>query len=528
MANRNRPLLVRPAAMYVIPVTLRRLPLPGLLTLLLIAVSCSDADVLGEQSLEPTEAFSRRAAPDCAVETPSACVTVNDGAPAETRYTLINVLSPTGTGLHLIDGLGRFVNFWPTNGADGEPLPEPGTIIAGVEEIGPPTFQRLIQFRVPCLAIMTWEGETIWPNAARAGAECRNGIEPIHYGTSSEGLPSALAHHDIHVWGAPVYWTPEITATAGDGRVLYLSHTSLTPEQSEAIGPGTNVGDEPLVEIATDGRTVLWKWVAADHIDEFGFDDDARAAIAAFAGGRSLGSLPPASDQGWLLLNAASYLGPNRHCPDPEAAACDHRFHPDNVLVSSRQAALMFIVARHAHPNGDWAEGAVVWRLGPDFDDADYGAISGQHHAHMIPTGLPGEGNVLVFDNGSVGGFGRNAAGELTSALYERGYSRVIEIDPTTHARVWSYEQPEPGADGTPVLNAFNLSSAQRLPNGNTFVDEGNTGRLFEVDRDGEIVWEFATPFAPLIDLALPFGRLAVGVYRAHRVPPQWVPETAP
>lgn len=30
---------------------------------------------------------------------------------------------------------------------------------------------------------------------------------------------------------------------------------------------------------------------------------------------------------------------------------------------------------------------------------------SGQHDAHMIPTGLPGAGNVLVFDNDGASGF---------------------------------------------------------------------------------------------------------------------------
>lgn len=499
----------------------------GPLFLLLAVASCSDTTVPGDEPFQPTEAFSRRDLSGCSVETPTGCVTVNDGAPAETRYTLLNVATPeeSENGLHLVDGLGRFVNYWPTNGADGEPLPEPGNILAAFEPPGPPSFARLIDFRSPCIAIMGWQGETLWPNTAPPGATCPDGIEPLHYATTADGTPGALGHHDLHVWGAPVYWTPTITSTQGDGRVLFLSHSNLTAEQAARIGPNTNVGEEPVVEIAADGRTVLWEWIAADHYDEFGFDNDTREAIAAASGNLSLGGLPTPPGQGWLLLNAASYLGPNRHCPDPSAESCDHRFHPDNVLVNSRQGALMWIVARHAHPNGNWPSGAVVWQIGPNFDGAPYGPISGQHHPHMIPTGLPGEGNILVFDNGSRAGFGRDPAGELTSALYERGYSRVLEIDPVTDELVWSYEQPEAGPDGTPVFNAFNLSSSQRLENGNTFIDEGNTGRLFEVSPNGEIVWEFQSPFPLLVDLNFSFGRLSVGVYRAHRVPPQWVTE---
>jgi hypothetical protein len=39
---------------------------------------------------------------------------------------------------------------------------------------------------------------------------------------------------------------------------------------------------------------------------------------------------------------------------------------------------------------------------------------------------------------------------------------------------------------------------AQRLPNGNTLINEGSFGRFFEVSLEGEIVWEYVNPyFAP-------------------------------
>ena len=36
--------------------------------------------------------------------------------------------------------------------------------------------------------------------------------------------------------------------------------------------------------------------------------------------------------------------------------------------------------------------------------------------------------------------------------------------------------------------------AAQALPNGNVLVTESTKGRVFEVTRDGEIVWEFWNP----------------------------------
>ena len=44
----------------------------------------------------------------------------------------------------------------------------------------------------------------------------------------------------------------------------------------------------------------------------------------------------------------------------------------------------------------------------PVYSEAErkLGWIIGQHHAHIIPRGLPGEGNLLVFDNGGWAGYG--------------------------------------------------------------------------------------------------------------------------
>ncbi len=115
----------------------------------------------------------------------------------------------------------------------------------------------------------------------------------------------------------------------------------------------------------------------------------------------------------------------------------------------------------------------------------------------MIPQGLPGEGNILVFDNGGIAGY----------PFLLRFNSRILEFDPITLDLVWKYENPS--------FFSFYISSAQRLPNGNTLIDEGSVGRIFEVNPGGEIVWEF------IEGMGMQFlGR----VYRAYRIPPEWVP----
>ncbi len=53
---------------------------------------------------------------------------------------------------------------------------------------------------------------------------------------------------------------------------------------------------------------------------------------------------------------------------------------------------------------------------------------------------------------------------------------------------VWKYE-----TEGYANIKFFSktMGSQKRLPNGNTFIAEDNTGRLFQVKPNGEIVWEY-------------------------------------
>ena len=123
------------------------------------------------------------------------------------------------------------------------------------------------------------------------------------------------------------------------------------------------------------------------------------------------------------------------------------------------------------------------------------GWIIGQHHFHMIPKGLPGEGNLLVFDNGGWAGYGTpNPGSRIGTKNALRDYSRVLELNPVTLEVVWKLTPKELGhaipTDASKFYSPY-VSSAQRLPNGNTLVTEGSDGRVFEVTPEYEIVWEW-------------------------------------
>jgi len=174
--------------------------------------------------------------------------------------------------------------------------------------------------------------------------------------------------------------------------------------------------------------------------------------------------------------------------------------------------------------------GEIVWKIGPDYTHdpklVEMGVLVGPHHAHVIPRGLPGEGNVLVYDNGGAGGFGDPNPGApegVWNAL--RDHSRVLEINPVTLDVVWEFTAetagfPVMGEDLSRFYSRYK-SAAQRLPNGNTLITESHCGRIFEVTVDGEIVWEYTNPH----NLATREGLFFSDVFRGYRYPYEWVPQ---
>ena len=71
---------------------------------------------------------------------------------------------------------------------------------------------------------------------------------------------------------------------------------------------------------------------------------------------------------------------------------------------------------------------------------------------------------------------------------------------------VWSY-QCSSGSACRPEFFAPFTSGAQRLTNGNTLITESATGRIFEVDTAGNLIWE----------------RIQTGwVYRGYRFDLDW------
>ncbi|MCK5384241.1 MAG: aryl-sulfate sulfotransferase [Alphaproteobacteria bacterium] len=98
---------------------------------------------------------------------------------------------------------------------------------------------------------------------------------------------------------------------------------------------------------------------------------------------------------------------------------------------------------------------------------AFYGPWRGQHDAKFLENG-----HVIMLDNQGHTGSG--------------GRSRIIEVDLNDLSIVWEYG----GSKDKPFYTRYN-GMVEILPNDNILVTETHTGRIFEITRNKEIVWDY-------------------------------------
>ena len=146
-------------------------------------------------------------------------------------------------------------------------------------------------------------------------------------------------------------------------------------------------------------------------------------------------------------------------------------FRKGFVLVSARNLNLIGVI--------DLERETLVWSWGK-------GELDWPHQPPLLASG-----NLLIFDNG-----------------FHRGYSRVIEIDPSSGSIVWEFKGNPPKS-----FRSRTMGGVQGLPNGNVLVTESLKGHAFEITRDGTVVWEF---FNPDVDEE---RKKRATIYRVQRLP---------
>jgi Arylsulfotransferase (ASST) len=407
--------------------------------------------------------------------------------PQKTYNSFVVFGSPDGKS-HLIDMNGNEVKQWPYIGFPSEIIDpainggKKGHILVQLEN-GAGVWSGIFNNKV--IGELDWNGKIVW----QWGKEAPGG--------------AARQNHD---WNRLPNGNTLVVTT--------LDH--VVPGVSDEI-----IDDQSIHEITPDGK-IVWSWNAGDHLNEFGITPEGQELLRkSYAKGKK--------GHGFLTINDMQPIGPNKWFDSG-----DKRFDPENIVIDSREASFIAIIEKKS--------GKIIWRLGPNFDENKVDAkisnfvntvnlrptletkvprpidqLSGQHDAHIIPDGLPGAGNLLVFDNEGASGFPPT---RLSSQLG----SRVLEINPINKEIVWQYTALNSNEPVWDFYSSF-ISSARRLPNGNTLIDEGMNGRIFQVTPLGEIVWEYVSPYFANAPLSGSQVIRTNWVFRAQPVPYNWIPE---
>jgi len=233
------------------------------------------------------------------------------------------------------------------------------------------------------------------------------------------------------IWEKDVFIHHEIT--------LSPDNTILIPSREMHEYNGRKIDFDLIIELSQEGEEVS-RWSTYenfDYIKKFHEPSELDQPIHSYNEDKE-------EVYDYYHLNSIQVL------PETPIGKNDKRFQEENWLLSFRNVNLVVILDKETKE--------IVWSWG-------LGELAGQHSPKMLDNG-----NILIYDNG----------------LYRRDYTRVIELDPIKKEIVWEYKANPPES-----FFSEREGYAQRLSNGNTLITDSKKGRVFEITKDGKIVWEW-------------------------------------
>ena len=355
------------------------------------------------------------------------------------------------------------------------------------------------------------------------------------------------------VWDFKYYSETELThhdfEIMPNGNILAISYEALSPE--EAIQQGKNPQHLPkagiwldkIVEVKPtrpEGGEIVWEWHMKDHLiqdldstkNNFGSIEENPRKININIPSYEAG--PPMTEEqvnhmkkmGFMTSNATA---DNQGSDLTHTNAISYNPELDQIVISVPGFGEVYVIDHSTSTEeakgssgGRWGHGGdLLYRWG---NPQNYGKGSkedqqlfGQHDVKWIPAGYPGEGNLMVYNNDI-----HNPDSKYPSmfAAFETVNSPEVNIsigDVGNYSAVYEWDIPEnldgsyvPSDGGTfapekpdwhyiapdkySFYSAF-ISGAQRLKNGNTLVTQGMNGRIFELNPQQEIVWEYWQPY---------------------------------
>lgn len=380
-------------------------------------------------------------------------------------YTLFSCIYRSG--VYLVDNCGKKVHEWGDDVrlANAAYLQEDGSLIRNYNT---PDADPTIRIGGGGEGIqkLDWDGNILWD---------------FKYNTATYRV-----HHDIAILPngnilSLVFEERDFDACMQAGRDLdLLVDNKLWPEKIIEIEPS-----------GTDGGEIVWEWVIWDHlIQDYDSTKDNYGVVADHPELLDINfvntDINNPGEADWLHFNAIDY--------NPVL---------DQIIVSSQRLSEIYIIDHGttteeaaSHSGGRYGQGGdFLWRWGNpqvyDQGTIDDKKLWSQHDAHWIPAGRQDGGKIMVFNNGDHRiPFHYSSVDIIVPPINPIGDYAITPgtafgpVDPE-----WTYTSDLK----TDFYSGF-ISSAKRLPNGNTLVCEGADGRIFELNWNKDIVWEYVNP----------------------------------
>ena len=278
-----------------------------------------------------------------------------------------------------------------------------------------------------------------------------------------------------------------------NGNVLVIAWEIKTAAEAAQMGAINPVDYWPLYiaelkPIGSEDVEIVWEWHLWDHLIQ-----DTNPGLPNFG---VIAEHPE-------LMNI-NFTAPQQGAPDwVHANSIDYNAERDEILVSIRNAHEVFIIDHSTsteeaagHTGGNRGKGGdFLYRWGnPQSYQRGTPAdqqLFGQHDAEWIPEAYPGGGQISIFNNGANRPDGIFSSVEVIAPPLDSAGNYMI-VDTAAFGPAipsWQY-MSDPPED----FHSSKMSGAQRLSNGNTLICEAAEGLFYEIDLEGNRLWEYINP----------------------------------
>ena len=407
---------------------------------------------------------------------------------------------------YLINNEGRKINEWAQANGDRVEncrLLENGQLIRSVNLLLP--FYNGKPGAHGKLELVNWDGSVDWSMTyADSTHVLHHDVVPILQNDSSY-------HFLVSTWDV----------VPGDTAIAHGRNPSAVGGSSNYILVERILEIEP---VGTSNYNIVWEWSVMDHLVQQDYPSAGNYISNGALNNPQLfhfnyfkNTLPST-----LTISDWMHVSGFDHNPTLDQIVFSH--HGANELIIIDHSTTIVEAAGHTGGSSGMG-GDILYRWGNPrtYDVMAPNHFQALHSPHWIPDTLVHGGKLMVLNNGFNSG---SSSIDILTPPVDITNQYVIPATGTAFGPInldWSYSN---GSD----FHTGNMGNGQRLPNGNTLINEAVKGWFFEIDTNNTIVWKYRCPTiasGPMvfnvdttsIPTTNPSGDLENEVFRIYKYP---------